>query len=148
MFAPHGKETSFPRPLDPVSNLELDSDIVARDTSPSKPRRYPRVDLQKGITVAWQAKGQRTVSKVITLGLGGVFILTPKPPEVGTLLKLLFQLPGGEVRAVAVVRNARLGKGMGIEFIGMDFSARARLQQVLNQLQSEDPPSSASQRVR
>src|SRR4029077_2885152 len=26
MFAPHGKETSFPHPLDPVSNLELDSD--------------------------------------------------------------------------------------------------------------------------
>lgn len=105
--------------------------------------------LQRGISVAWQAKGQRAVSKMIILGLGGIFVVTSKPPEVGTMLKLLFQLPGGEVRAVAIVRNTRPGKGMGIEFIGMDYSARARLQQMLNQMQSDkDPASSASKRVR
>lgn len=121
---------------------------MAHDTPPTKPRRYPRLALQKGISVAWQAKGQRAVSKMITVGLGGVFIVTPKPPEVGTMLKLLFQVPGGEVRAVAIVRNSRPGKGMGIEFIEMDFSARARLQQMLNQAQSDNPPSSASKGVR
>jgi hypothetical protein len=107
------------------------------DATPSKKaRRYPRVALRKGISVAWQAKGQRIVSKMMTLGLGGIFIATPQPPEVGTMLKLIFQLPGGEVRALAIVRNSRAGKGMGIEFIGMDYSARARLQQMLNQAES------------
>lgn len=109
---------------------------MADDTTPRKERRYPRLGLQKGIAVAWQGGGQRVVSQLVTLGLGGIFIITPEPPAVGTMLKLVFQLPGGEVRAVAIVRDARSGEGMGIEFMGMDYSARARLQQVLKQMQT------------
>jgi hypothetical protein len=109
---------------------------MADDTSARKERRYPRLPLQKGIAVAWQTGGKRVISQMVTLSLGGLFIVTPKPPAVGTLLKLVFQLPGGEVRAVAMVRYSRSGEGMGIEFIGMDYSARARLQQMLKQMES------------
>jgi hypothetical protein len=99
-----------------------------------KQRRYPRVGLPKGVLVAWQAGGDRIVSKIETMGLGGLFIQTPEPPEVGSLLKLFFQLPGGDVRARAVVRNSEQGTGMGVEFTGMGYEARARLVQVLRRL--------------
>jgi hypothetical protein len=102
--------------------------------SSNKGRRYPRVGLPKGMLVAWQAGGERIVSRVGTIGLGGLFIHTSDPPEIGSIVKLLFQLPGGDVRARAVVRNIKPGSGMGVEFTGMGYEARARLHQLLKRL--------------
>jgi hypothetical protein len=99
-----------------------------------KERRYPRVGLPKGVLVAWQTAGDRIVSRIETLGLGGLFIQTPDPPQVGVILKLFFQLPSGDVRARAIVRNCKKGTGMGVEFTGMGYEARGRLVQVLKRL--------------
>jgi hypothetical protein len=84
--------------------------------------------------IAWQAGGERVVSRVATLGLGGLFIHTLDPPPVGAILKLFFQLPGGEVRARAMVRHSKPGVGMGVEFTGMGYEARGRLRQLLQRL--------------
>jgi len=99
-----------------------------------KVRRYARIGLPKGMTVAWQAGGARIVSRVGTLGLGGLFIYTKQPAAIGEVLKLVFDVPGGEVRARAVVRNVVTNKGMGIEFTAMQPEARARLTQLLRRL--------------
>src|ERR1051326_7717420 len=74
-------------------------------------RRFARVKLPKGMLVAWQFANHRGVSRVATLGLGGLYISTPEPAPVGTLLKLLFDVPDGEVCARATVRNATAGGG-------------------------------------
>ncbi len=92
--------------------------------------------MPKGMTVAWQAGGARIISRIGTLGLGGLFIYTKQPAAVGEVLKLVFDVPGGEVRARAVVRSVLTGKGMGIEFTAMQPEARARLTQVLRRLQA------------
>ncbi len=97
-------------------------------------RRYARIELPKGMLVAWQSGGKRIVSRVRIVGLGGLFISTPEPPPLGSVLKLLFDLPGGEVRARAIVRHATPGEGMGVEFTFMGHEDRARLQQVLKRL--------------
>jgi hypothetical protein len=100
----------------------------------AKSRRYARIGLPRGMTVAWQAGGARIVSRVGTLGLGGLFVYTKKAAAVGEVLKLVFDVPGGEVRARAVVRSVVPGKGMGIEFTAMQPEARARLTQLLRRL--------------
>lgn len=64
--------------------------------------------------VAWQGIGQRIVSRVATLGLGGLFVKTPHPPPVGDIVKLFYEVPGGEVRARAVVRHSQPEKGMWV----------------------------------
>lgn len=112
--------------------------IVESTTSESAAakRRYPRIGLPKGMSVAWQAGGDRIVSRVGTLGLGGIFIHTRVPPGVGEVIKLVFDVPGGEVRARAVVRSSEKGKGMGVEFTAMQTEARARLTQLLRRLAS------------
>ena len=46
----------------------------------AKNRRYPRIGLPKGMHIAWQGRGLRTVARVATLGLGGLFIYAEKPP--------------------------------------------------------------------
>jgi hypothetical protein len=84
--------------------------------------------------VAWQHSGGRSVSRVATLGLGGLFIATHDPPPVGTLVKIVFDVPGGEVRARAMVKNVEPGQGMAIAFIQMGQEDRARLDQLLKKL--------------
>jgi len=96
-----------------------------------KTRRYARVGLPKGMLVAWEHSGIRKVSRVGVLALGGLFITTPKPPPVGDAIQLIFEVPGGDVRARAIVRDSQQGKGMGIEFTAMGPEARARLNQLM-----------------
>jgi curved DNA-binding protein CbpA len=85
------------------------------------------------LAVAWQGADKRIVSRVGTLGLGGLFVYAPDPPPVGTIINLFFDLHPGEVRARAVVRSSKPGDGMGIEFIQMRAEDRGRLNQFLNQ---------------
>jgi PilZ domain len=97
-------------------------------------RRYQRVALPKGMLVAWQCNDGRGVARVSTLGLGGLFMSTPDPPPVGTLVKLLFDVPGGEVRARATVKNIKPGEGMAVAFVDMESPDRARLNQLVKRL--------------
>jgi hypothetical protein len=107
--------------------------------SAAKSRRYPRIGLPRGLYVAWQGLGDRLVSRVETLGMGGLFIQVADPPPVGESVRLYFQVPGGEVRARGVVRSSEPKKGMGIEFISMGHEGRARLHRLLGRLLVEYP---------
>ena len=75
------------------------------------PRRYERISLPKGMTVAWYG-GDSQVSRVETLGSGGPFLSADHVRAVGTKLTLRFEVPGGFVQAEAVVRNVS-GRGHG-----------------------------------
>ena len=97
-------------------------------------RRFPRVALPKGMLIAWQHSGARTVSRVATLGLGGLFIATANPPPSGSVLKVVFDVPGGEVRARVIVKNVKSDEGMAVAFIEMGYADRARLDQLLKKL--------------
>jgi len=110
---------------------------------PSKNRRYSRIALPKGMLVAWQVKSERGVSAVRTIGLGGLFVSTPRPPAVGETVRLVLCVPNGDVRAVAVIRDSQPGKGLGLEFTAMGQDDRARLQQLLKRLIPEQIPRTA-----
>ena len=100
----------------------------------STERKYPRKQLEKGIVVAWQSSGGRHLDRAKTLGLGGLYIETKEPPAPGSYIQVLLDTQDGEVRARAVVRTADAGKGMGIEFVGMDQAARAHLHSLIKKL--------------
>lgn len=103
-------------------------------SGPAYRRRYPRLDLPKGMLVAWQAGAKRTVSRVSTLGVGGIFIATGNPPPAGEALRLIFEIPSGVVRARGVVRVSQPGRGMGVEFTAMSSGGRVRLDQLVRRL--------------
>ena len=101
----------------------------------SKQRRYERVSLRGGPLVAWQNSGARVVvSRVATLGLGGLFIESTEPAAIGEGIRMVFRVGDGDVRARAVVRNFHPGKGMGVEFIFMRPEDRARLGRAVRRL--------------
>ena len=103
-------------------------------TTQKKTRRYRRVELPKGMLVAWEHEGNRRVSRVTVLALGGLFISTPEPPPNGDVIRLIFEIPDGEVRARAIVRDCQPRKGMGIEFKAMGQEDRIRLHQFMKAL--------------
>jgi hypothetical protein len=111
--------------------------------SRSMKRRYPRVGLPKGMYVAWQGVGGRLVSRVSTVGLGGLFIKDANPPPVGDVIRLYFEIPGGEIRARAVIKTSIPGEGMGIQFTWMEPEARGRLTQLLRRLLRDGDPTEA-----
>jgi hypothetical protein len=106
------------------------------DTTPKKTRRHPRVKSPKGLFVAWETGSRRSVSRLETLSLGGVFIHTPEPPPIGSTINILLDMQNGDVRARAIVRRIAPSKGMGIEFISMTPEDRARLNKQLQRLMS------------
>jgi hypothetical protein len=97
--------------------------------------------------VAWQGVGERVVSRIATMGLGGLFIRVSDPPPVGDLIRLYFEVPGGEVRARGVIRSSIQGEGMGIEFTAMEPEARGRLNQLLRRLLREPTETAAPESV-
>src|SRR5438270_5526354 len=104
-------------------------------------RRYARVKTPKGWVVAWQGASQRRVARLETMGLGGLFISTNNPPQLGTTIQVLFEVDHGEVRARAVVRGVLAGRGMGIEIIAMQPDDRTRLSRWLERLPAHSQPS-------
>jgi len=104
------------------------------NTSVSKPRRYQRISLPKGMSVTWYGGGDQQVSRVKTLGTGGLFLSASTGWPVGTKLTLLFEVPGGFVHAEAVVRSVSPGEGMGVEFINVGPQAKALLDDLLRRL--------------
>jgi len=97
-------------------------------------RRYPRIVLPKGMFVAWHGGDLQLFSRVRTLSMGGLFISAPNPPQVGTKLRLAFEVPGGNANAEAIVRNIVRGEGMGVEFTRLELKARILLEKLLKRL--------------
>lgn len=108
--------------------------LIMTTKTPYKPRRHKRIALPKGMTVAWYGSGDSQVSRVKTLGMGGLFLAAPAVRPVGTTLTLLFEVPGGFVQAQGVVRSIAPGEGMGVEFTNVGPQARALLDGLLQRL--------------
>ena len=106
---------------------------MSKETSREN-RRHQRIVLPKGMTVAWNGSGQQQVSRVKTLGLGGLSLCGSITLRVGSDLTIVFEVPGGMILAEAVVRNAIPGQEMGVEFTKMNQESRALLEQLLARL--------------
>jgi PilZ domain-containing protein len=68
------------------------------------------------------------------MGMGGLFIRTKEPVAVGTMIRLLVDLPSGEVRGRAIVRSVKAGEGMGVGIVSMNPEDRSRLNHFLGKL--------------
>ncbi len=102
--------------------------------TPCRTRRHQRISLPNGMFVAWYGGGDQQVSRVKTLGMGGVFLSVSRVRPVGTSLRLVFEVPGGIVQAEGVVRNVSPDEGMGVEFTKMNPQDRVLLERLLRRL--------------
>ncbi len=117
----------------------------AKKTKAAEKRRFPRMNLPRGMSIAWQATRQHDISRVASLSLGGLFIETAEPAPMGDTLQVQFDIPDGAVRAKAVVRRSIKGKGMGIEFTELPAAARSGLIKLLQSCSGMFPLSDKQQ---
>lgn len=97
-------------------------------------RRFPRIGLPQGMTVAWEGSRRGDVSRVSSLSLGGLFIDSEDPAPAGDKLRVQFDIPSGTVRGQAVVRRSIKGRGMGVEFTALPAASRLGLIELLKKL--------------
>ena len=111
-------------------------------------RRYQRIATPKGVWVAWQDGKQQNVSRVRDLNAGGLFVATPMPLALGSVVTLLLSVPEGEIRSRATVRNVVPNEGMGVQFTEIAPEDAARVEKLVARLlkaesgaASQSPPS-------
>ncbi len=102
--------------------------------------------LQHELAVAYRSVGGFLSDWATNISRGGLFINTRTPLPVGTVVKLLIQLPGAAAPVDLVGRVARVAEwnnevnvapGMGIEFTEVDPAARERIAAFVDQLRAE-----------
>jgi len=116
---------------------------MAKDGSKAD-RRHQRVSTPKGVWVAWQNDKQQQVSRVRDLNVGGMFITTPTPLSLGTILPVLLSVPEGEIRAKATVRNVVAGEGMGVQLSEITLENETRLEKLVARLLMAESSNSSS----
>lgn len=84
--------------------------------------------------MSWGVRTFQVVSRVRDLNEGGMFISTPNPESVGTVVGILLVAPEGEIRGHATVRNVVPQEGMGIEITAMGADDAARFRELLKRL--------------
>lgn len=104
---------------------------VLRGTERQSPsyfrRRAARVDAGDGIYAFWSCDGREGLSRVRDVSLGGLFIESPVEQDLGASVKLDFLAGEGQIRANAVVRHVRPGKGAGLKLIAINDQDCQRL---------------------
>ena len=110
-------------------------------------RRSARVHHE--LAVAYRSVGGFLSDWATNISRGGIFINTRHPLAVGTVVKLIIQLPGTAFPFDVVGRVTRVdpwegevsvAPGMGIEFTDMDASKRDRLEAFVERLRRDLGP--------
>jgi hypothetical protein len=83
-------------------------------------RHASRVAVGEAVYAFWSCDGREGLSRVRDLSLGGLFIESPVEQDLGAPVKLDFLADEGQIRANAVVRHVKPGKGAGLKLIAID----------------------------
>jgi hypothetical protein len=88
------------------------------------------------VWVYWECNGDRDLSRVTDLSVGGLFIATPKIKRLGATTNLHFLVQEGQIRADAVVRHVKPGGGLGLKFKAVSEKDRPNLAALMRRLRS------------
>lgn len=102
-------------------------------TVPSR-RFTTRVRTPGDVWVCWKSQGREDISLVRNMSMGGLFIETQQAQPSGTVTRLDFLVAEGQIRADAVVRHAKPGKGLGLKFTALSEQDRPKLAALITRL--------------
>ena len=94
-----------------------------RPRSQFERRKNRRIPTSTGLWASCKLDDRRTTMRIQDFSVSGALLVTEEAIPVGTRLDLLFSLPEGEIRVLAVVRSFTPGRGIGVEFVGMESTA-------------------------
>ena len=117
------------------TDMRVDKRFLASQSIPSR-RHYPRVEMPQGVRVYWHCKGLADTSRVRDLSMRGLFVQTEQVRDVGAPIRLDFLVQDGQIRAEAVVRHLKPGRGLGLKFIALTEEDGPRLTALMTRLRS------------
>lgn len=100
-------------------------------------RRASRAEAGERVFAFWNCAGRESLSRVRDLSCWGLFVETPLEENIDAPVNLQFLVDEGQIRANAVVRYVRRGKGLGLKFIAINDQDSQRLAGLLKRLQSD-----------
>src|ERR1700693_3375021 len=95
--------------------------------TPHSKRSSSRVATPGDVYVYWSSFGYDDTSRVRDLSSGGLFVQTRKTKSVGAKTNVHFLVEEGQIRAEAVVRHVRPGRGLGLKFTAVREEDRRHL---------------------
>src|SRR2546429_9440492 len=95
--------------------------------TPHSRRFSSRVATPGHVYVYWSSLGYDDTSRVRDLSSGGLFVQTRKTKSVGAKTNVHFLVEEGQIRAEAVVRHVKPGRGLGLQFKAVREENRPRL---------------------
>ncbi|MGA2606845.1 MAG: PilZ domain-containing protein [Terriglobia bacterium] len=93
-----------------------------------------RIPTSSGLWVSCKYGDRCTTLRVQNFSVSGALIVTEETIPVGTRLELLFSVPEGEIRVLAVVRSFTQGRGIGVEYVAMESGAFDSVLKLMNRL--------------
>lgn len=133
---------AFSRPIGGVLLSALDTNVAkycnfGQVSGFMAHRRFSsRVETKNDLWVYWEGSGDRDLSRVKDLSIGGLFILTPRPKRIGSTTNLHFLVQEGQIRAAAVVRHVKPGGGLGLKFNAVNEKDRPNLAALMRRIRS------------
>jgi PilZ domain len=112
-----------------------DKRFLPGQSIPSR-RHYPRVETPDGVWVYWNCKGREDTSQVRDLSMGGLFVKTQEARDVDMTIRLDFLVQEGQIRAEAVVRHVKPGRGLGLKFTALTEEDGPRLTALMTRFRS------------
>jgi Tfp pilus assembly protein PilZ len=97
-------------------------------------RQYPRFRCQANVQVSRSESGPHIWAKLGDLSLGGCYVDTPVPENIGSKLWLILHIQENKIFATGEVRSCVPALGMGIQFTGFQSGSRQILKQVIERL--------------
>ena len=94
------------------------------------------MESKNDVWVYWESSGDRDLSRVMDLSMGGLFIQTARPKRIGSTTNLHFLVEEGQIRADAVVRHVKPGGGLGLKFKAVSEKDRPNLAALMRRLRS------------
>ena len=107
---------------------------MLKQPGPPSRRFTSRVKTPDGVWVDWRCAGYEDISRVLNMSLGGLYVETPTPKDLGSSVNLEFLVQEGQIRAAAVIRRIEPGHGLALRFTAVIDEDRSRLAALMNRL--------------
>lgn len=107
--------------------------MLRKFASPSR-RSTSRVETLSDVWVDWRCAGREDISPVRNMSLGGLFVETRASRDLGSIVKLEFLVPEGQIRADGVVKRVEPGHGLALKFTAVSEQDRPRLAKLMVRL--------------
>jgi uncharacterized protein (TIGR02266 family) len=134
-----GKTEQEP-PAEPEHELEHEPEyapMASPDPGASERRMFARVAVDLVVEMEFENVHELAQSRALDIAVGGVFVKTVKPRELGTSVKLRFVIGGNPMTLLGEVVRCALPTdtgtpGMGIRFTDLTPPQRALLDALVN----------------